>query len=242
MNAIETHALTRRFGAHTAVDGLDLTVRQGELFALLGVNGAGKTTTIKMLSCLTAPTSGEAHLGGKSIVSQPNEVKRIIGVSPQETAVAPNLTVKENLELMCGVHGISKEKTCERVQELCEEFELQEVMTRKAGKLSGGWQRRLSIAMALTGDPEILFLDEPTLGLDVIARSELWDTVRTLKGKKTIILTTHYMEEAEALSDRIGIMRGGRLLALGTAQELKALAGKEKFEDAFVAIVKGERK
>ena len=195
-----------------------------------------------MLSCLTAPTSGEAHLGGKSIVSQPNEVKRIIGVSPQETAVAPNLTVKENLELMCGVHGISKEKTCERVQELCEEFELQEVMTRKAGKLSGGWQRRLSIAMALTGDPEIMFLDEPTLGLDVIARSELWDTVRTLKGKKTIILTTHYMEEAEALSDRIGIMRGGRLLALGTAQELKALAGKEKFEDAFVAIVKGERK
>ena len=242
MNAVQTHALTRRFGEKTAVDALELTIPEGELFALLGVNGAGKTTTIKMLSCLTAPTSGEAHLGGKSIVSQPNEVKRIIGVSPQETAVAPNLTVKENLELMCGVHGISKEKTCERVQELCEEFELQEVMTRKAGKLSGGWQRRLSIAMALTGDPEILFLDEPTLGLDVIARSELWDTVRTLKGKKTIILTTHYMEEAEALSDRIGIMRGGRLLALGTAQELKALAGKEKFEDAFVAIVKGERK
>ena len=242
MNAIEIKKLTKKYKDVTAVDGLELSVRQGELFALLGVNGAGKTTTIKMLSCLTAPTSGEAHLGGKSIVSQPNEVKRIIGVSPQETAVAPNLTVKENLELMCGVHGISKEKTCERVQELCEEFELQEVMTRKAGKLSGGWQRRLSIAMALTGDPEILFLDEPTLGLDVIARSEPWDTVRTLKGKKTIILTTHYMEEAEALSDRIGIMRGGRLLALGTAQELKALAGKEKFEDAFVAIVKGERK
>lgn len=193
-----------------------------------------------MLSCLTSPTSGEAFLDGKSIASQPGEVKRIIGVSPQETAVAPNLTVMENLELMCGVHGLSKDKTRVRAQALCEEFKLGEAKERKAGKLSGGWQRRLSIAMALTGDPEILFLDEPTLGLDVIARSELWDTVRALKGKKTIILTTHYMEEAEALSDRVGIMRGGRLLALGTAEELKALAGKEKFEDAFVAIVKGE--
>ena len=169
-------------------------------------------------------------------------VRRIIGVSPQETAVAPNLTVMENLELMCGVHGLSKDKTRVRAQALCEEFKLGEAKERKAGKLSGGWQRRLSIAMALTGDPEILFLDEPTLGLDVIARSELWDTVRALKGKKTIILTTHYMEEAEALSDRVGIMRGGKLLALGTAEELKALAGKEKFEDAFVAIVKGEGK
>ncbi len=242
MDAIKITGLTKKYKDITAVDGLELSVRQGELFALLGVNGAGKTTTIKMLSCLTAPTSGEAYLGGKSIVSQPNEVKRIIGVSPQETAVAPNLTVKENLELMCGVHGISKEKTRERENALCNEFELHEVMSRKAGKLSGGWQRRLSIAMALTGEPEILFLDEPTLGLDVIARSELWDTVRALKGRKTIILTTHYMEEAEELSDRIGIMRGGKLLALGTAQELKALAGKEKFEDAFVAIVKGERK
>ena len=242
MDAIKITGLTKKYKDVTAVDGLELSVWHGELFALLGVNGAGKTTTIKMLSCLTAPTSGEAYLGGKSIVSQPNEVKRIIGVSPQETAVAPKLTVKENLELMCGVHEISKEKTRERVNTLCEEFELHEVMSRKAGKLSGGWQRRLSIAMALTGEPEILFLDEPTLGLDVIARSELWDTVRALKGKKTIILTTHYMEEAEALSDRIGIMRGGRLLALGTAQELKTLTGKDKFEDAFVAIVKGERK
>ena len=242
MNAIETKGLTKKYKDVTAVDGLNLSVRQGELFALLGVNGAGKTTTIKMLSCLTSPTSGEAFLGGKSVVSNPGEVKSIIGVSPQETAVAPNLTVKENLELMCGVHGLSKEQTHEKTARLSEEFELGEVMGRKAGKLSGGWQRRLSIAMALTGDPEILFLDEPTLGLDVIARSELWDTVRALKGKKTIILTTHYMEEAEELSDRIGIMRGGKLLALGTAEELKVLAGKEKFEDAFVAIVKGEKK
>lgn len=242
MDAIKITGLTKKYKDVTAVDGLELTVRQGELFALLGVNGAGKTTTIKMLSCLTAPTSGEAYLGGRSIVSQPNEVKRIIGVSPQETAVAPNLTVGENLALMCGVYGLSKEKTREKVQGLCDEFELADIMQRRAGKLSGGWQRRLSIAMALTGDPEILFLDEPTLGLDVIARSELWDTVRGLKGKKTIMLTTHYMEEAEALSDRIGIMRGGRLLALGTSVELKALTGKDRLEDAFVAIVKGDGK
>ncbi len=242
MDAIKITGLTKKYKDVTAVDGLELTIRQGELFALLGVNGAGKTTTIKMLSCLTAPTSGEAYLGGRSIVSQPNEVKRIIGVSPQETAVAPNLTVGENLALMCGVYGLSKEKTREKVQGLCDEFELADIMQRRAGKLSGGWQRRLSIAMALTGDPEILFLDEPTLGLDVIARSELWDTVRGLKGKKTIMLTTHYMEEAEALSDRIGIMRGGRLLALGTSAELKALTGKDRLEDAFVAIVKGDGK
>ena len=242
MNAIEIKKLTKKYKDVTAVDGLELSVRQGELFALLGVNGAGKTTTIKMLSCLTAPTSGEAHLGGKSIVSQPNEVKRIIGVSPQETAVAPNLTVKENLELMCGVHGISKEKTCERVQELCEEFELQEVMTRKAGKLSGGWQRRLSIAMALISEPEVLFLDEPTLGLDVIARSELWDVIRELKSRTTIILTTHYMEEAEALSDRVGIMKDGKLLLTDTAERIKERTGKEKFEEAFISVIKGEYK
>lgn len=239
MNAIQAVGLTKKYKGVTAVDGLDLSIRSGELFSLLGVNGAGKTTTIKMLSCLTQPTSGDALLGGMSIKKDPAAVKRIIGVSPQETAVAPNLTVRENLELMCGVRGYSRAHSRERAAELSEEFGLGEVSGRKAGKLSGGWQRRLSIAMALTGQPEILFLDEPTLGLDVIARSELWDTVRSLKGKTTIVLTTHYMEEAEALSDRIGIMRGGRLLALGTAEELKALAGEGRFEDAFVKLVKG---
>lgn len=239
MNAIQAVGLTKKYKGVTAVDGLDLSIRSGELFSLLGVNGAGKTTTIKMLSCLTQPTSGDALLGGMSIKKDPAAVKRIIGVSPQETAVAPNLTVHENLELMCGVRGYSRARSRERAAELSEEFGLGEVSGRKAGKLSGGWQRRLSIAMALTGQPEILFLDEPTLGLDVIARSELWNTVRCLKGKTTVVLTTHYMEEAEALSDRIGIMRGGRLLALGTAGELKALAGEERFEDAFVKLVKG---
>ena len=242
MHAIKIEGLTKKYKDLTAVDALNLSVRQGELFALLGVNGAGKTTTIKMLTCLTKPDGGDAFINGNSIISNPAEVKNIIGVSPQETAVAPNLSVKENLELMCGVHGFDKRKKEEKIRELAEQFELTGILSKKAGKLSGGWQRRLSIAMALIGEPEILFMDEPTLGLDVLARSELWDNIRALKGKITIILTTHYMEEAEALSDRIGIMRGGKLLALGTAEQIKAQAGKEKFEDAFVAIVKGAAK
>ena len=239
MNAIEAVGLTKKYKDLTAVEGLELAVRPGELFALLGVNGAGKTTTIKMLSCLTRPTAGDAFLNGHSVVSDAAAVKRIIGVSPQETAVAPNLSVKENLELMCGVHGFARETRERRLAELSAQLHLDEVLRRRAGKLSGGWQRRLSIAMALISEPEILFLDEPTLGLDVLARSELWDMIRALKGRITIILTTHYLEEAEALSDRIGLMKAGRLAALGTAQELMAAAGAERFEDAFVKLVKG---
>ncbi len=240
MEAIITQNLTKKYKDLTAVDSLNLSVAKGELFALLGINGAGKSTTIKMLSCLTKATEGDAFLMGNSITDAPQEVKKVIGISPQETAVAPNLTVAENLELMCGIYGYPKEKKNAKMQELVQQFHLQEILKKQAGKLSGGWQRRLSIAMALVGEPQILFLDEPTLGLDVIARSELWDTIRDLKGSVTMILTTHYMEEAEALSDRIGIMKDGKLLALGTAEELKQLAGKEKFEDAFVALVKGE--
>lgn len=238
MQAIKTEHLRKEYRDVTAVEDLNLQVAQGELFSLLGVNGAGKTTTIRMLSCLSRPTSGEALLGGKSIVRDTAAVKAMIGVSPQETAVAPNLTVKENLELMCGVHGFSKEKSRQKVTALSVQFGLDAVLKKKASRLSGGWQRRLSIAMALISEPQILFLDEPTLGLDVLARSDLWDAIRALKGAITIILTTHYMEEAEALSDRIGIMKDGRLLTTGTAEELKQLAGKDKFEDAFVAIVK----
>lgn len=242
MNAIETIQLTKEYKDLTAVNQLDLKIQKGDLFALLGINGAGKTTTIKMLTCLTKPTGGDAIILGSSITKDATKVKEIIGVSPQETAVAPNLTVKENLELMCGVYGFSKEKKRQKVSELSQQFELTQILHKKAGKLSGGWQRRLSIAMALIGEPKILFLDEPTLGLDVIARSELWDTIRALKGKITIILTTHYMEEAEELSDHIGIMKAGHLLAIGTAEELKEKAGTDKFEDAFVKIVKGEIK
>lgn len=236
--AIRITGLTKRYRDVVAVDRLELSIGEGELFSLLGVNGAGKTTTIKMLSCLTKPTEGDAFLDGHSIITDAIGVKRIIGVSPQETAVAPNLSVRENLELICGFYGFGKEKRKAKTQELIEEFSLQAVLDKRASKLSGGYQRRLSIALALIGEPKILFLDEPTLGLDVIARSELWDVMRSLKGKTTIILTTHYMEEAEALSDRIGIMKGGKLLALGTAQALKEQAGKERFEDAFVSIVK----
>ncbi|MBR2943190.1 MAG: ABC transporter ATP-binding protein [Clostridia bacterium] len=241
MQAIQTIDLSKRYQKITAVDGLNLEIGQGELYALLGVNGAGKTTTIKMLTGLTQPTGGEALVGGYSVTREPERVKQMIGVSPQETAVAPNLSVRENLKMICGIHGFSKEKTERKIAELCSRFALEEILQRKAGKLSGGWQRRVSIAMALISDPEILFLDEPTLGLDVIARHELWNVIRLLKGKKTIILTTHYMEEAEALSDRIGIMKGGRLLASGTAQALKSLAGTDDFETAFVSIVKEGR-
>ena len=239
MQAIQAIGLVKQYGNLTAVDKLNLEIRQGELFSLLGVNGAGKTTSIKMLTCLTKPTDGDAIVGGYSIAKEPEQVKRLIGVSPQETAVAPNLSVKENLELICGIHGFSKEKTGAKIRELSAQFELESVLQRKAGKLSGGWQRRVSIAMALISQPQILFLDEPTLGLDVLARHELWKMIRALKGKITIILTTHYMEEAEALSDRIGIMKSGRLLAVGTAGELKEKAGTDDFETAFVSIVKG---
>ena len=238
MQAIQTRDLAKQYRDVKAVDGLNLEIGQGELFSLLGVNGAGKTTTIRMLTCLTRPTAGDALVDGYSIIKEPEKVKNRIGVSPQETAVAPNLTVEENLALICGIHGFSKEKTKGKIGELTEKFALVPVLKRKAGKLSGGWQRRVSIAMALISEPEILFLDEPTLGLDVIARQELWDLIRALKGKVTIILTTHYMEEAEALSDRIGIMAQGRLLAVGTGEELKNKAGTDDFEKAFITIVK----
>lgn len=238
MYAIETRNLVKQYKNITAVNKLDLKIKEGELFSLLGVNGAGKTTTIKMLSCLTIPTEGDALVGGYSIIKESEQVKHLIGVSPQETAIAPNLSVKENLELICGIHGFTKEKTNIKINELTCQFTLDAVLKRKAGKLSGGWQRRVSIAMALISEPTILFLDEPTLGLDVIARHELWDTIRSLKGKVTIILTTHYMEEAEKLSDRIGIMKDGHLLAAGTVDELNKIANSANFEAAFVTLVR----
>ena len=242
MTAIKTVDLSKKYGSNSAVDKLNLEINRGELFSLLGVNGAGKTTTIKMLSCLLKPTSGDALIADKSIVKNSKEIKNIIGFSPQETAVAPNLTVFENLSLMCGIHGFTNSEKNKKTRELIEKFSLESVEKKKAGKLSGGYQRRLSIAMALISEPEILFLDEPTLGLDVIARSELWDIIRSLKDKVTVILTTHYMEEAQKLSDRIGIMKDGKLLKLGTAEELIEISGADSFENAFIKIVKGEVK
>jgi len=236
MDAIRTVNLTKKYKDVTAVDNLNLQVKQGQLFALLGVNGAGKTTATKMLSCLTQPTGGDAFLLENSICTDAARVKSLIAVSPQETAVAPGLSVKENLALMCDIYGFARD---EKIPQLSKLLGLNCVLQKKAGKLSGGWQRRLSIAMALISQPQILFLDEPTLGLDVLARSELWDLIRSLKGRITIILTTHYMEEAEALSDRIGIMKDGKLLLCGTADEIKETAGTQDFEQAFVRIVKG---
>lgn len=236
MIAIQTKDLVKRYKEKTAVNKLNLSIEQGELFSLLGVNGAGKTTTIKMLSCLCSPTNGDAILLGDSIVKNPFAVKEKINVSPQETAVAPNLSVKENLQTIAELYGNSKKNAIRKAEEMIEGFGLSEVQKSKAKTLSGGWQRRLSIAMALISSPKILFLDEPTLGLDVLARRELWSIVEKLKGKITIILTTHYLEEAEALSDRIGIMSKGELKAVGTAKELMNRTNTEKFEDAFIAF------
>lgn len=236
MSAIVTKNLTKKYKDKIAVNSINLSINDGEMYALLGVNGAGKSTTIKMLSCLIKPTSGDALLNGNSIVSDSEKVKRIINVSPQETAVAPNLTVRENLELMARIYGFGNEDAVSKAQKMIEDFELSNIAKSKAKTLSGGWQRRLSIAMALISDPEILFLDEPTLGLDVLARRELWNKIGSLKGKITIILTTHYLEEAESLSDRIGIMVKGNLIAEGTAEELKQSVNANTFEDAFVKI------
>jgi ABC-2 type transport system ATP-binding protein len=240
MTAIQTIDLTKKFKNRTAVDALNLSIEKGELFALLGLNGAGKTTTIRMLCCLLAPTSGDAVLLGDSIVKNPTAVKQKANVSPQETAVAPNLSVRENLELIAGIYGSSRSEARSRADETIQAFGLSERTKDKAKNLSGGMQRRLSIAMALISNPEILFLDEPTLGLDVRARRELWKVLTDLKGKITVILTTHYLEEAEALSDRIGIMHEGRLRALGTAEQLKETTGKSTFEDAFLALTESE--
>ncbi len=236
MDAVKIKNLTKKYKDVVAVNNLNLSIKEGELFSLLGINGAGKTTTIKMLCCITKADGGDAFLMGKSIVTQSEAVKKLIAVSPQETAVAEALTVYENLEFMCNISDTSKEK----INEFTKLLGLKNVINKKAGKLSGGYKRRLSIAMALILNPKILFLDEPTLGLDVIARSELWDIIRSLKGKTTIILTTHYMEEAEALSDRIGIMKEGRLLICETADNIKKKAKCDNFENAFIKIVKEE--
>ena len=239
MNAIRIERLTKKYRDVVAVEGLSLCIESGELFSLLGVNGAGKTTTIKMLSCLTEPTDGDAYLFEKSIRKDTAEVKKIIAVSPQETAIAPGLSGHENLRLICGVHGFTKDKQKAKIDELTALLGLEDILDKKAGKLSGGQKRRLSIAMALISEPQILFLDEPTLGLDVLARSDLWDLIRSLKGKITIVLTTHYMEEAEELSDRIAIMKDGKLLICDTTEAIKAATNTDRFEEAFVRIIKG---
>lgn len=235
MYSVETINLTKKFKNKVAVNNVNLKIKDGELFALLGTNGAGKTTTIKMLSTLTIPTSGNINILGMDIRKDMQKIKKLLNISPQETAIAKNLTVKENLLFIAGVYEI--EDKYKKVDELIKQFRLEEVLNQRAGTLSGGWQRKLSLAMALVNDPKILFLDEPTLGLDVISRHDLWKVIELLKGKTTIILTTHYMEEAEVLSDRIGIMNKGKLIELGTSKELIKKAKTKNFEDAFIKII-----
>ena len=237
--AIEVNKLRKEFVLKTALKDISFQVQEKTLFSLLGVNGAGKTTTIRMLTGLSRPTSGDAFVLGHSITTDLNEVKKVSNVSTQDTAVAPNLTVRENLEFMAGIYNIDKKQIQERTNEMIQLFSLQEVENSKAKTLSGGWQRKLSIAMALITEPEILYLDEPTLGLDVLARKDLWRIIERLKKEVTIILTTHYMEEAEQLSDAIAVMVGGEIKALGTLEELKKLTGKNNLEDAFVEIAEG---
>ena len=239
MYSIKTNKLTKKFKDKVAVNEIDLLIKEGELFSLLGVNGAGKSTTIKMLSGLFLPTTGDIFINGLNMKNHVYKIKQILNISPQETAIAPNLTVKENLEFMAGVYQVDNKEA--KINELINQFKLSEILNKKAKTLSGGWQRRLSIAISLINDPEILFLDEPTLGLDVIARKELWNVINELKGKITIILTTHYMEEAESLSDRIGIMANGDLIDVGTVEELINKVNAKNFEDAFVTITTGGR-
>lgn len=237
MYAIETENLTKKFKDKVAVNGISLKIKEGELFALLGTNGAGKTTTIKMLSTLILPTSGTVKINGTDIAGNRQKIRELLNVSPQETAIASNLSVQENLEFMAGVYQIKNKQ--EKINELIKMFKLDDVLRQKAKTLSGGWQRKVSIAISLINNPKILFLDEPTLGLDVISRKELWKVIEGLKGKITIILTTHYMEEAESLSDRVGIMANGDLVDVGTPQELTERSGADNFEDAFVSIATG---
>lgn len=238
--SIDLKNLTKTYKDKVVVDHLSLEIHNGEFFALLGSNGAGKTTTIKMLSCLLIPTDGNAFLLGDSIVTSFEAVKQKINVSPQETAVAPNLTVQENLEFIARIYGSGKVQAKKTALEIMEEFSLVDKAKSKAKTLSGGWQRRLSIAMALISEPKILFLDEPTLGLDVRARRGLWKVLETLKGKVTVVLTTHYLDEAEALADRIGIMHQGRLQTLGTISELKEQHQMESLEDIFLTLTEEE--
>lgn len=234
-NAILAENLTKRYGSQTAVDNISLSVPEGEMIALLGVNGAGKTTTIRMLTCLSKPTEGKAEILGHDVVRETDTVKRLVGISTQDTAVADNLTVEENLEFMAGVY-LDKEAVRDSVEKTIRIFGLEEYKNTRSKHLSGGWKRKLSIAMAIIGEPKVLFLDEPTLGLDVLARRELWKIINRLKESMTIVLTTHYMEEAESLADRIAIMINGKIVRLGTLGELEQQTGKKGLEEVFVAV------
>lgn len=236
MYAIELDKVTKKYKDVTAVDSLSFKVEKGKCVSILGVNGVGKTTSIKMMCGIIKPDSGSIRVMGYDTVNERNKVGSVIGVSPQETAVAQNLTVRENLEFIAGIYN----KKDADINSVIEKLGLGEVEKKRAGKLSGGYQRRLSIAMAIVTEPEVLFLDEPTLGLDVIARRELLRFIEKLKGRHTVVLTTHYLEEASILSDVTAVMAKGRLKAFGTTDEIIKMSGKETFEEAFIALAGGE--
>lgn len=238
---IEIINIRKEYKDIVAVNNINLTIKDGELFSLLGVNGAGKTTLIKILSTLLEPTSGDVFINDLSIKNKEDKIKEIIDISMQETAIARKLTVDENIEFYAKLNGINNNQLIECKKEIYEMFNFNSIKNKIASKLSGGWQRKLSVALSLISKPKILFLDEPTLGLDVISRRELWKTIKSLKGKMTIILTTHYMEEAEELSDRIGIMKDGNLLFVGNKEELYSFTNKDNVEDAFIDIVSKEK-
>lgn len=237
MDAIKVSNLTKQFKNVLAVNNISFNVKEGEIFGVLGLNGAGKTTTIKMMSGLTRPTSGNIKVFDYDIYKDINKIKSIIGVSPQESAIANNLTVKENIELMASLYFKDKVKIKDNTERVINNLGLENYINRRAKTLSGGYKRRLSIAMALVTNPRILFLDEPTLGLDVINRHELWNVINNLKGKVTIILTSHYMEEISALVDDIAIMKNGKILMINNLENILKSTNTNSLEEAFIKFV-----
>ena len=237
MDAIKVSNLTKQFKNVLAVNNISFNVKEGEIFGVLGLNGAGKTTTIKMMSGLTRPTSGDIKVFDYDIYKDINKIKSIIGVSPQESAIANNLTVKENIELMASLYFKDKVKIKDNTERVINNLGLENYINRRAKTLSGGYKRRLSIAMALVTNPRILFLDEPTLGLDVINRHELWNVINNLKGKVTIILTSHYMEEISALVDDIAIMKNGKILMINNLENILKFTKTNSLEEAFIKTV-----
>ena len=234
---IEIKDITKKYHSLVAVNHVNLTIQDGELFGLLGVNGAGKTTLISMLSTLVQPTSGTASLMGYDLIKEKEEIKKIMSVSPQETAIAPLLTVKENLSFFSEIYEMNDLAYLEKIIHL---FHLEEVLNKKAKTLSGGYKRRLSIAISLLSKPKVLFLDEPTLGLDVFARRELWKIILSLKSQITMVITSHYLEEIEALCDRIAVIHKGNIIFEGKIEVMKEKTQKENIEDAFIALIEGD--
>ncbi len=237
---IKTKNLTKKYGNLIAVNDVNIEITENQVFALLGLNGAGKTTLIKMLSCLITPTIGDAIIDNESILKNQSKIKQIINISPQETAIALNLTVLENLIFVAEIYGMKKLLAKSEAEKMIEMFKLQDKRQVQSKKLSGGLQKRLGIAMALITKPKILFLDEPTLGLDVVSRKDLWEIIKNLKKDTTIILTTHYLDEVENLADTVAIMKSGKIVETGTVKEITQRTQSKNFEDAFIFLNKSE--